>query len=102
MRNVGAQRTLRLTTEQSKALDDRSLMETAITGRDTSVSDLIRRGIDLVLSTPLPAQGGRKDDCLVVKTVGGGLCCLACGGRAGPGETAVDCPDAGSGEEVRA
>lgn len=67
-------------------LDRRSMEETVHTGREVTATELILRGIDMVLATPVPGKVERRD-CLVVYSAVG-VQCLKCG-AAGDGETVV-------------
>lgn len=81
-------KTFRAPEELLDRLEKRSMMETVRTGVDVSGADIIRRGLEMVLDTPLPGKEPDRLDrpCLIVDTVGGGRRCLSCKAEGHAGE----------------
>lgn len=87
---------LRLDPDTIERLEDRALEETMRLGSHITLSSLLTRGAEMVLSTPLPGRPARVIKCNLVPAVNGSTVCLTCKQR-GPERTVV-CGD--TGEEV--
>jgi hypothetical protein len=73
-------KTFRASVEELRAVEQRAMKESIYSGSPVSSADIIRRGIGLVLASPIPGmkQEPEPSDCLVVDTVGEGKRCLTC------------------------
>ena len=83
---------LRLTASDMRGLEARSFDETVDSGKPVSVSDLVRRGISLVLTQPGPERPKGARPCVLVPTVADGTTCLRCSNSALKGDR-VYCAD---------
>lgn len=86
---IRGQKTFRAPGPMIEALEARSLLETAASGRDVTCSEIILRALSRELSVPMPTKRQRR--CLAVRTAGDGTKCLTCG-KDGSGRS-VRCPD---------
>lgn len=86
------QTTFRADADFLRRVDERAMLETAQLGVDVSMSDLIRRGLQMVLDTP-PPRGPRPEryDCLAVPMANGGMRCLTCRSETPLGSSKLEC-----------
>jgi hypothetical protein len=73
------QKTLRAAPDFLEAVERRALEESLRTGLTVTFSDLVRRGLQMVLDSELPEHvRGPRMPCSLVRTAGGGLACVTC------------------------
>jgi hypothetical protein len=81
---------VRVLPDDIESLEERALEETMRLGVNVTLSNLINRGIQLVLSTPLPGKPARPSICNLAPGVAGSTICLEC--RTKSGTRSLICP----------
>lgn len=69
---------VRVLPDEIERLEERALEESMRLGINVTLSSLINRGIQLVLTSPLPGAPARVDKCNLVESVAGSTKCLEC------------------------
>ena len=72
------QKTFRADADFLETIEERALQESLRTGLTVTFSDLVRRGLELVLGQPLPDYSPGRVPCDLYLTGDGGLGCRTC------------------------
>jgi hypothetical protein len=87
------QKTFRASSDFIYSVEDRALQESLRLGREVRFSELIRRGLQMVLDSPLPEPvTGPRIPCALVPMAGGGVACVECRVSA-PAKGSINCPE---------